>query len=149
MFIIYIHNFYNIRIFIIFKVFLANCYLAFGRYLNIPLVGIVASLPLDWHYEAVGVKFDTAVMPGLYSAYSNPMNFWERLWNTIDHHSLVFQCYYYINKQNEKVEKYFGSSYPSASEILKDLDLLLVNSHYYLDGVKPITPTMIPIYQSS
>ena len=129
----------------ILQIFTANCYLAFGRYLNIPMVGIVTSAPLDWHYDAVGASFNTAVMPGIISAYSSPMNFWERLGNTLEHYSGLAQYYYYIRQQDEKIEKYFGPGYPRASEILKDLDLFLVNAHYSIDGIKSITPSMIPV----
>ena len=125
--------------------FSANCYLALGRYLNIPVVGMVTSLPLDWQYDAVGTKFNTAVIPGLWSGYVYPMNFWERLGNTLDHYLVMAQFYFYGNKQNELVEKYFGPGYPSTSELLKDLDILLVNSHYSSDGVKAITPSIIPV----
>ena len=109
------------------------------------MIGMVTSSPLDWHYEPLGIKFDTAVMPGLWSGYHYPMSFWERVGNTIDHYSVMAQYYYYIRQQDEKIEKYFGPGYPRASEILKDLDLFLVNAHYSIDGIKSITPSMIPV----
>ena len=76
---------------------------------------MVSSLPLDWHYDAVGVTFNTAVMPGLWSGYIRPMNFWQRLGNTIHHYSELFQYYYHIRHQDKLIEKYFGPGYPSAS----------------------------------
>ena len=119
--------------------------MAFGRHLNIPIVGIATSSPLDWFYEPLGINFDTAVMTGLWSGYSLPMDFWQRLGNTMYHYWVMARYYYYIRQQDEIIEKYFGPGYPSASELLKDLDLLLVNEHYSLDGIKSMTPSMVPV----
>lgn len=52
---------------------------------------------------------------------------------------------YQIGVHNKYVEELFGSGLPDVRELPKDLDLLLVNSHYSLDGIRPYTPAIVPV----
>ena len=109
------------------------------------MVGVVACVSLDWLFEPLGNPFNTAATPGGWSDFSSPMNFLERLQNTISFHVDNRQFNYYVNNQDRQIQEFFGPGYPSASELPKDLDLLLVNSHYSLDGIMPLTPSIVPV----
>ena len=109
------------------------------------MVGVVTSPGLDWLYEPLGNPFNTAASPLTFSDFSSPMNFLERVQNTLLYYLINGQINYYINDQNKQIQELFGSGYPSASELPKDLDLLLINSHYSLDGILPLTPAIVPV----
>ena len=127
------------------KVFIAHCYLAWGRYFNIPLIGVSSGSSIEPVSEPLGNPFNTAATPGTWTDFSFPMSFLERVQNTFLHYTINAQKNYYISDQNRQIEEFFGPGYPSASELPKDLDLLLINSHYSLDGILPLTPAIVPV----
>ncbi|XP_032453241.1 UDP-glucuronosyltransferase 1-7C isoform X2 [Nasonia vitripennis] len=104
---------------VIVEVFLADCYLAWGRHFNIPMVGVMTTPLIDWFNEPLGNPFNTAAIPGSTVKFRHPMNFWQRSFNTI--------------------------GYPTASDLEKDLDLLIVNSHLSLEGPRAYVPAIVPV----
>ncbi|XP_001603733.2 UDP-glucuronosyltransferase 2C1 [Nasonia vitripennis] len=130
---------------VIIEVFVSNCFLAWGRRLNVPMIGVMTSTLIDWYNEPLGNPFNPAATPGCWSGLFHPMNFWERLINTIMYHMISAQFNYHIKAQNKYVEQHFGHGYPDVTELPRDLDLLLVNTHHSLDGVRAFTPAIIPV----
>lgn len=109
------------------------------------MIGVMTSTLIDWYNEPLGNPFNPATTPGCWSGLFYPMNFWERLTNTIMYHMISGQFNYYIKVQNKYVEQHFGTGYPDVSDLPKDLDLLLVNTHLSLDGVRAFTPAIVPV----
>ncbi|XP_031777616.1 UDP-glucuronosyltransferase 2C1-like [Nasonia vitripennis] len=130
---------------VIVEVFMADCYLAWGRHLNIPMVGVATRPLIDGYNDALGNPFNSAVTPGSNTGFQNPMNFWERLVNTITSKLLNMISRYFMAEQDIYVERIFGPGYPTVSELEKDLDLLLINSHLSLEDPSAITPAIIPV----
>ena len=124
---------------------MANCFYAFGRYLGIPLVGVETTTLTDWTHSAVGNPHEVAVIPSLYSTYAAPMNFYERLSNFFKTVYVESFFYFHVSDQDFYIQKHFGKNYPSARELAKDLDLLLVNYNQKLQGVRAFTPAVIPV----
>ncbi|XP_058810708.1 UDP-glucosyltransferase 2-like isoform X2 [Phymastichus coffea] len=129
---------------VVLQMFVADCYLAWGRHLGAPLVGLSAISSLDWFSGALGNPFNAAITPAFATDLHAPMDFWQRLynaaWSAFASHSLGRM----FAEQHSFVERYFGAGYPSIEELRRDLDLLVVNSHYSLDGVKPLTQALVP-----
>ncbi|XP_011496133.1 PREDICTED: UDP-glucuronosyltransferase-like [Ceratosolen solmsi marchali] len=127
---------------IIVEAFLFNCHFAWGRYLNIPMVGIMSTTILDWYHKSFG----NPSMP-TFTSGSNilQMTFMQRLSNTIFNTLMSQYIQYHILGQSKYIEKYFGPGYPDTIEIQKDLDLLLVNSHFSLEGIRANTPAIVPV----
>ena len=109
------------------------------------MIGVVTNAWLDWLPEPLGNPFNPAVTPCSMSENFAPMNFYKRLLNTITYYMINFSYKSNIVKQDEHVKKYFGSGYPSVIELTKDIDLLLVNSHYSIEGISPFTAAIIPV----
>ena len=105
----------------------------------------MTSALIDWYNEPLGNPINTAVTPLGWSGLFHPLDFWGRLTNTLLYHVINVQYKYHINAQNRYVEKFFGPGYPDAAELPKDLDLLLVNTHYSLDGIRAFTPAIVPV----
>lgn len=73
------------------------------------------------------------------------MSFFERLQNVVLHTYVKWSFYYYVRQQDAYVDKIFGTGYPDVNEMLKDVDLVLINHHYALNNVKAYTPTIVPV----
>lgn len=125
--------------------FLSNCYLAWGRHLNIPLVGIVTTSLFEWLHDPFGNPQNYAIDTGVFSGLIAPMTFYERIVNTLLTNYVKLTYNYYAVDQDALVKKYFGAGYPNVIELQKDVDLVLVNSHHALNGIKTYTPAVVPI----
>ncbi|XP_072749985.1 UDP-glucosyltransferase 2 [Anoplolepis gracilipes] len=130
---------------IITELFVAPCYLAFGRHLKIPMVGTVACAFHDWLSEMSGNPLNLAYIPGLFSTYDQHMNFKERLLNVLLSNFISAQIHYYTNEQLEYVKKYFGIDVPFITDLYYDISLYLVNSHHSLHGIRPMTTNVIEV----
>ncbi|KAL7302509.1 hypothetical protein TKK_0005151 [Trichogramma kaykai] len=123
----------------------ASCYLAFGRRLNIPLVTVETLSSTDWTYASMGNPRNLAIVPSVYGGQASPMTFVERLKNFFMTYYVEYGYYYFVRNQNALVKKYFGEDYPPVSELMKDVDLMLINYNHMLNGIKPLTPAIVPV----
>lgn len=124
---------------------MAPCYLAFGRHLNVPVIGVVASVFHDWLSDLSGNPFNPAYIPSLFSMYDQNMNFKERLQNFLIVNYINWQIHYYTNSQLEFVKKHFGIDVSHITDLYDDVALYLVNSHFSLNGIRPMTTNVIEI----
>lgn len=122
-----------------------DCYLAWARYLDVPLIGVTSMVSLDWLNEALANPFNTAVNPAYGTDFYTPMNFWQRFYNTIWSSFTIYTFNSYFEEQNRYVERFFGTGYPGIADLRRDLDLMIVNSHHSLDGIKAYPPAVIPV----
>ncbi|CAB0037075.1 unnamed protein product [Trichogramma brassicae] len=137
-----LQNFPNFNIF---QPYTASCYLAFGRRLNIPLVTVETLSSTDWTYASMGNPRNLANVPSVYGGQASPMTFVERLKNFFMTYYVEYGYYYFVRDQNALVKKYFGEDYPPVSELIKDVDLMLINYNHMLNGIKPLTPAVVPV----
>ncbi|XP_015125431.1 UDP-glucuronosyltransferase, partial [Diachasma alloeum] len=130
---------------IIVELFLAHCYLAFGQHLDAPIVGITTSKLPDWLLGPFGNQLNPSYIPSLFSSASQRMTFWERLQNTLITNIITPQINYYMEAEVKQVEKYFGRKLSSMNDLYKDVSLILVNEHFSLNDIKPLTPDIIGV----
>ncbi|XP_043467685.1 UDP-glycosyltransferase UGT5-like [Leptopilina heterotoma] len=130
---------------VIVEYFTAYCFMAFGRLLNVPIIGVTASVLLEWHNDAAGNPHSLAFVPGGMTGFSTKMTFSERLQNTIFSKMMTNDFNRQVESQKLFVDKYIGSGYPSIYDLTREMSLILVNSHYSLNGIRPFTPGVIEI----
>ncbi|XP_051166485.1 UDP-glucosyltransferase 2-like isoform X2 [Leptopilina boulardi] len=128
---------------VIIEIFAAPCYFAFSRHLKIPIIGITTSSIYDWINEPLGNPTNLAFVPCLFSSLPSKMNFWQRLMNVVLFNLVKYQFNYYADKQKRYIDESFGVGYPSIYELSTEFDLVFINSHYSLNGVKPMTPAIV------
>ena len=121
------------------------CFLAFGHHMKIPVVGLTSSILYEWMNLPLGDSVNPAFVPNSNKGSTEYMNFPERLINTFWYFYMRHIFSYYSQPQNNYVEKYFGPGFPGIDELQKNVSLLLVNSHYSLNGVRPLTSTVVEI----
>lgn len=127
-----------------FQLFAAPCYLAFGRHLNKPVIGIVTSAFHEWLSTLTGNPNNPSFMPGLFSSFGQRMTFWERLHNTFLTNLISWQMNYYLDEQGVYVKKFFNID-AGIPELYQDIAAILVNSHHSINGVRPMTTGVIEV----
>jgi len=127
------------------QMFMAPCYLAFGRHLNVPIVATVASVFHDWLSEVSGNPLNLAYIPSLFSMYTQRMNFTQRLTNVFLSNYISTQIHSQTNSQLEFVKKHFDIDVPHIKDLYRDVALYLVNTHHSLHGIRPMTTNVIEI----
>lgn len=127
------------------QLFYANCYLAFGRHLNVPLVAMTSSPLLPYTNEPLGNPLNTAYVPDIQDGSTTSMNYWQRVKNTVVTWFRCYQSRHYTQGQDEIVKKHFGPDMPGIRQLERDISLLLVNSHYTLNGIRPMTPAVVEV----
>ncbi|XP_058794059.1 UDP-glucosyltransferase 2-like [Phymastichus coffea] len=130
---------------VITELFVSNCYLAFGRHLDLPLVGLVSTSMLDWLHDPLGNPHNPAVDTSILSEYYRPATFIERFGNFLTSIYIKYSFNYYVRSQDAYVKKYFGPGLPNVVEMQKDIDLVLVNYHHALSGIRVHTPAIVPV----
>ena len=121
------------------------CFVALGRQLNVPIVGVVPSAMLDWHCDPLGTPMNLATDPCILSHYVAPMTFFERLDNFYIYHTTNRVFIKYTKEQEEIVEKYFGPGFPSTMDMLREMSLVLVNYHAGISGARFFPSNVIPV----
>ncbi|XP_050469962.1 UDP-glucosyltransferase 2-like isoform X2 [Bombus huntii] len=129
---------------VITELFAAPCYLAFGRHLNKPVIGIVTSAFHEWLSTLTGNPNNPSFMPGLFSSFGQRMTFWERLHNTFLTNLISWQMNYYLDEQGVYVKKFFNID-AGIPELYQDIAAILVNSHHSINGVRPMTTGVIEV----
>ncbi|XP_012258838.3 UDP-glucosyltransferase 2-like [Athalia rosae] len=130
---------------VIVEFFVANCYFAFGRHLDIPIIALGSGSPMLLANEALGNPLNPAIVFEISEQPIFDSTFWQRLKNTIGTIMIGMEMRYHTRKQNSIVKKYFGSEMPDVDVLARDISLLLINSHHIFHGIRPLTPAVVPI----
>ena len=80
-----------------------------------------------------------SVIPGHLSGYTSKMNFFERVFNFVLNIAHVM----YMSEQASFAEVYIKKKFPEqlpVSKLIHDVDLILVNSNFFVDCPRLFTP---------
>ncbi|XP_043682849.1 UDP-glucosyltransferase 2-like isoform X1 [Vespula pensylvanica] len=130
---------------ILMEIFGANCFAVLGHVLNIPIIGVSSSALYPWHNHLIGNPENLAILPNNLLNFINQMNFWQRTYNVLN---TIFNKKYFnhlTGYQDEQIKKYVGPNLPSVRELEKSISLILVNSYFPLNGIRPITQAHIEV----
>lgn len=130
---------------VITEFFMADCYLAFGRHLKVPIVGLTSITPMIHANRALGNPHNTAIVSEIYERPISHMSFWQRLKNTIYVACINLQADYFMSEQNDIVKKHFGPEMPDVKQLEQEVSLNLVNSHIIFHNVRPLTPAIVEV----
>lgn len=93
----------------------------------------------------MGNPHNTAVTPNAFSKMFHPMTIWERLENTLTYPLMTSNFHAYMERQIKFIHKYIGTHVTNVFDLYKEVALILANSHYSLNGVKPLVPTVVEV----
>ncbi|CAH1281919.1 unnamed protein product [Diabrotica balteata] len=131
---------------IVAEVFNTNCFFGLMNIYDAPIVGLSSTDLLPWMYQWYGSPENPSYIPVLFMDYSDKMNFFQRVENTL---MLIFSklvhLYYIAPTGNEYSKKYLGVDLFEGGDILYNMSLLLTNRHYTYQTPKPLSPNIIEV----
>ncbi|XP_016838956.1 UDP-glucuronosyltransferase 2C1 [Nasonia vitripennis] len=130
---------------IITHMFSYHCYAVLGHLWNIPVVLVSTTSLYPWMHVMIGNPENVAFSPNNLIPVPEGNSFWTRFYNTYVFNMLKFSFFYYSTNQDQLLRKYFGPDVPSVREIERNVSLVLMNTYFPINGVKPMTTNLIEI----
>ncbi|XP_069670475.1 UDP-glucosyltransferase 2-like [Periplaneta americana] len=123
-----------------------DCLIGFSHRFKIPLIYIATSVSLPWLGHRIGNSDNPAYIPNLYVPFTDKMNFWERLVNTVTYWALNIWFHTELDiPTDEMLKQHFGKDCPSVYELQQSTSLILVNSHFSVNTPRPAVPTFVEV----
>ncbi|KAL4715318.1 hypothetical protein ACJJTC_004770 [Scirpophaga incertulas] len=111
-----------------------------------PTISLLTSSLMQWSADRIGAVDNPSYVPVTTSDFTPPMDFTERLKNTILNYYFKFWYRYRVQvKEQEIIEKHFGRKITDLSELARNTTLVLVNVFHSLNGVKPLLPGLVEV----
>lgn len=120
--------------------------LGVGYHFQVPVIAISTSFASKRTVDLVGAPDTPSYIPNIYTDFTDRMTFWERLTNwiycTLD--NVMYPIFHYPTQ--EKIMKYYrNESMPSLQELMRNVSLVLLNTHNIFGFPRPYPPNMIEI----
>ncbi|PSN57998.1 hypothetical protein C0J52_08095 [Blattella germanica] len=132
---------------IIIDMTLEECFLAFvPLFNNPPIIAITAYVSPPWYNVIVGNPQMLSYTSTYVLPYSDHMTFTQRAANFFLHNYVLFyHQFYHMPTMDKIVRKRFGEAIPVPSEIIKNISLVMVNTHFSFDYPRPSVPALIEV----
>lgn len=133
---------------VIVEVLLNDALLGLGQYYGAPVIGLSAFGASKYTTDLVGSPIFASYIPFVSNHYTDRMNFWQRMYNSL---SFWFEDitlpYYYMPKQQDVMEKLFpdAKNWPSLEAIRRNVSLVLLNTHTTIGTPRSYAPNMIEV----
>ncbi|XP_022908801.2 UDP-glucosyltransferase 2-like isoform X1 [Onthophagus taurus] len=125
---------------------LQPCMWGFARRFNAPFIGVVSMDAQTAAYDSIGNPTHPVLNPDFMLPFAGELNFFERLTSFIVSNIIRIYGYLYIIPLNDKIiRENFGENYPSSLEFILNMDLLFINVHPLLNGIRPNVPAIVNI----
>jgi len=135
---------------VLFENFFHECFVTLGHKFNAPVVQLLPSIPnagvAQWHRN----PYDGSYIPDVNSGFCDNMSFIERLTNTVlSFVHTALGSFFYFPKQRDLMDKYFNytgwETRPSMENMLKNISLTLINTHFSVGTSRPLVPSYIDV----
>lgn len=135
---------------VLFENFFHECFVTIGHKFNAPVVQLFPSVPNAGVAQWYGNPYAGSYIPDINSGLSDNMSFIERLTNTaISFIHTTMSSLYYLPKQRGLMDKYFNytgwETRPSMENMLKNVSLTLINTHFSIGTPRPLVPSFIDV----
>lgn len=131
---------------IINEIFGCDCFLGFVHKFKAPHIGVMTSVAYPWSNDRIANPDHPAYIPNYFSSFTDRMNFWGRLRNSVLTVFVKLLYYYYAELPTHRIVKeYVGEDLPPLSDIARNTSLLLANSHFSLNQPRPTVPGFIEV----
>lgn len=115
------------------------------EHLNVPYIFYCSASGVPWVMDAVNVPHQYASVPGGLGDNGSQMTFIERMGNLISIEMfLLVRKIFWLDILDDKIRKDFPNS-RSVSEIERDSQLCIINSHPATAWARPLPQNMVPI----
>ncbi|KAJ9582122.1 hypothetical protein L9F63_003536 [Diploptera punctata] len=131
---------------VIAEMFTTDCIIPLAHKFKAPLIGISSCATFPWIDYKIGNPHNPSFVPNLFTSFSDNMNFFERLINTVC--EVLFSTIYSLTEglvTQNYVNHHFRDEMPLLSELAKNTSLILVNTHFTLNRPRPLLPGMVEV----
>lgn len=129
---------------ILIEMFNSHCFAAFIEKFKAPFIGLSSHVLMPWTNDWFANPDNPAYIPVLFMDYSDQMNFMERVENTVmSVFNKIFYKYFVTSDSSDYSKKYLGIDVPK--NIMYNASAVLVNSHFTLNGPRPVVPGIIEV----
>jgi glucuronosyltransferase len=133
---------------IITEAFSTDAVLGFAHKFKVPVVQVVAFAGSSSIGDWVGNPSPYSYVPDVMQAFTDRMNFWQRILNTLGiTYQKLSRHLDHLPRQQAILEKYFSdyAPLPSISELDSSTSLILVNGHFSISYPKPLMPNIVAV----
>ncbi|XP_050315130.1 UDP-glycosyltransferase UGT5-like isoform X2 [Anthonomus grandis grandis] len=124
------------------EMFNTECFFGVANLFKTPVIGLSSCTHLAWQAEWFGFPSNPAYIQTAFGGFKVPMSFLSRVENTlVDHYSKLWYKLVMEKQGNELSKRYIG--YEAFDP--HNASLLLVNTHFTIDGAKPLPPAIVEV----
>ncbi|XP_047019648.1 UDP-glucosyltransferase 2-like [Helicoverpa zea] len=125
--------------------FQTDCMMGIVHNYGAPSVGLMSCALVPWTPARVGADGNPAIFPSVMLPLTDEMTFLEKLENAFNLHLYTLWHTYMTRNEQSVVEARLGRKLPPLEEIAKNFSVMLVNTHYSLNGVRVLSPSVVEV----
>lgn len=110
-------------------------------------MSIISSTYLPWSYDRVGNPNNPSYISTVLTKATNNLNFFQRITNTLNYifHLKILWNVFSDWPTEKFLKETYGSKTPHVNDIVYNTSMVFVNTHFTLDGPRPLVPNMVEI----
>nr|CAD7260181.1 unnamed protein product [Timema shepardi] len=127
------------------ELFNTDCYLGFVHKFKVPHISLSSHVLMPWANGRVGNPDNPGYIPHLFSLEPHKMNLLQRIMNTVSllYHKLVYSLL--ASRWNQAIISEWFAGSPALDDIRRNTSLILVNSHFSVNGARPLVPGVVEV----
>lgn len=130
---------------LIVELFNSDCFLALSKIFSVPYIGFSSCNAFPHHNRRVANPDSLATVSNTFFPMSNKMSFMQRTLNVISTLGMqVAWTQWYARAEQKIVKEVLGEDI-DLERASSEMSLLLVNTHYSLQGPRPVVPGFIEV----
>ena len=122
-----------------------HCFMVLGHLWKIPVVLVSTTSLYPWMHDMIANPENIAFSPNNMVPIPEDNTFWTRYVNTHMFYMIKFSYLYYTKIQDELLQEYFGPDVPSVRELERSASLVLMNTYFPVNGIKPMAKGLIEV----
>lgn len=133
---------------VIHEVYICDALIGLGHYFNAPVIGFSTIMHSKWTSDLVGLSDFTSHSPNIYNGFTDQMNFWQRMYNSLSYwYEDMIVHWKYFPIQQKLLDQLFvnKTKTPIHAELRRNLSMVFVNSHASYGISQPMTPNLIEV----
>lgn len=128
------------------ETFFQDFFQFFGYHLKTPVITFHSNTPLPWMSDQLALPDNPSYIPHSYEDFPAKMTFVQRLQNTVYYlMSLILYKYQSEAVCDEFARDFFGPSIPPLKEVVKNVSLLFLYTHFSFNGARPLVPRVVEV----
>jgi glucuronosyltransferase len=133
---------------VVIEAFFNECFLGFAHKFQAPLIQVCTFGGSNFMADWVGSPNPYSYVPDDFTEYTDKMNFWQRMYNTVlSTLKHVGRQLIHLPRQNAALHKYFNytDNLPPVWELEYKTSLVLLNTHHSFSYPKPLMPNYVQV----